>query len=96
MYATENTTWSYPAFLVSSLPASFTKLTHLENMYMKQVRVMGGTLPPLWRLPRLSQLSLGVGAGVVGGLPDNWSKTASLQTLVLGLEPGFTGVAACC
>jgi hypothetical protein len=88
---TENGTWPGHAIHLSSLPASFITLTRLEAMYMVNVLVTGGSLPPLWRLPRLWNIKLRVGAGVTGGLPDNWGKTTSLQALALGLAQGFTG-----
>jgi hypothetical protein len=93
--AADQANWSNNGVQLASLPASFTKLARLRQMNMLKVQVTGGSLPPLWRMPGLSAVSLRLGTNVTGGLPASWGKMTELLYLQLGMSAGMQGEAAC-
>ena len=72
-----NSSGSYEWPIISTLPASWGRLTNLEEIILPNVE---GTLPPEWgQLDKLRVLSLS--PGIHGRLPPEWSGMRSLEFL---------------
>ena len=72
-----NSSGSYEWPIISTLPASWSRLINLEEIILPNVE---GTLPPEWgQLDKLRVLSLS--PGIYGRLPPEWSGMRSLEFL---------------